>query len=158
MSVYDYSASLTAGSELSLEKFKGKALLIVNTASACGFTPQYGELQELYAKYRDRGFEVLAFPCNQFGSQENGSDEEIKKFCDLKFNVTFPVFTKVEVNGKEAHPLFKYLKAEAPGLLGSKNIKWNFTKFLVDKEGKPVKRYAPKDSPKSFAKDIEKLL
>lgn len=158
MSVYDYSASLTAGSDVSLDKFRGKALLIVNTASACGFTPQYGDLQELYAKYGEKGFEVLAFPCNQFGSQESGSDAEIAKFCDLKFNVTFPIFQKVEVNGKNAHPLFQYLKKELPGLLGSQNIKWNFTKFLIDKNGKPVKRYAPKDKPKSFAKDIEELL
>lgn len=158
MSVYDYSAKLTADSEVSLKKFEGKALLIVNTASACGFTPQYGELQELYDDYKDKGFEVLAFPCNQFGSQESGSDDEIKKFCDLKFNVNFPIFNKVEVNGDNAHPLFEYLKKEAPGILGSKKIKWNFTKFLVDKNGQPVKRYAPKDSPKSFAKDIEKIL
>lgn len=158
MSIYDYSAYLTADSKVSLDKFKGKTLLIVNTASACGFTPQYGDLQELYMKYKDKGFEVLAFPCNQFGAQESGTDSEIKKFCDLKFNIAFPVFTKVEVNGKEAHPLFNYLKKELPGLLGSQNIKWNFTKFLVDKNGKPVRRYAPKDKPMSFTKDIENIL
>lgn len=141
-----------------METYKDKVLLVVNTASACGFTPQYSELQELYQKYGDKGFVVLAFPCNQFGSQESGSNEEIKKFCDLKFNINFPVFQKVDVNGKDTHPLFKYLKEELPGILGSKNIKWNFTKFLIDKKGQPVKRYAPKDKPSSFAKDIEKLL
>lgn len=158
MSIYDYSASLTANSTISLEKFKGKVLLIVNTASACGFTPQYSELQELYSKFRDSGFEVLAFPCNQFGSQEPGTDKEISEFCDLKFNISFPLFKKVDVNGENTHPVYKYLKEELPGILGSKNIKWNFTKFLVDKNGKPVKRYAPKDKPMSFANDIEELL
>lgn len=158
MSVYEYSAKLTAESSVSMETYKDKVLLIVNTASACGFTPQYGELQELYAKYGEKGFAVLAFPCNQFGSQESGSNAEIKKFCDLKFNISFPVFQKVDVNGKDTHPLFKYLKEELPGILGSKNVKWNFTKFLVDKKGNPVKRYAPKDKPSSFTKDIEALL
>lgn len=158
MSFYDYSAKLTADSSVPMETYKDKVILVVNTASACGFTPQYSELQELYAKYSDKGFTVLAFPCNQFGSQESGTDEEIKKFCDLKFNINFPVFQKVDVNGKDTHPLFKYLKEAQPGILGSKNIKWNFTKFLIDKKGNPVKRFAPKDKPSSFAKEIESLL
>lgn len=158
MSIYEYSAKLTAGSDVSLETYKDKVMLIVNTASACSLTEQYSELQELYSKYEEKGFIVLAFPCNQFGSQESGTDEEIKKFCDLKFNINFPVFQKVEVNGKDTHPLFKYLKENLPGILGSKNIKWNFTKFLIDKKGRPVKRYAPKKKPSSFVKDIEALL
>ena len=141
-----------------MEDFKGKVLLIVNTASACGFTPQYAELQEIYSEYKDRGLEILAFPCNQFGSQEKGSDEEIKSFCDLKFNVKFPIFSKIEVNGEGAHPLYQYLKKEMPGLLGSEKIKWNFTKFLVDREGKSFKRYASVVKPKAMISDIEKLL
>jgi glutathione peroxidase len=158
MSIYDFKANLTENSEIELEQYKGKTLIIVNTASACSFTPQYEGLQELYAEYKEQGLEVLAFPCNQFGSQEKGSHEEIKNFCDLKFKTTFPIFSKVEVNGDGAHPLFTHLKSELPGLLGSKKIKWNFTKFLIDKNGNGVKRFAPKDSPKSMIKDIEKIL
>lgn len=158
MSVYDFKAKLTESSEISLDNYKGKTLIIVNTASACSFTPQYQGLQELYAKYKDNGLEILAFPCNQFGSQESGSNEEIKNFCDLKFKTTFPIFTKIDVNGEGAHPLFTHLKNDLPGLLGSKKIKWNFTKFLIDKNGKGIKRFAPKDSPKSMIKDIEKIL
>ncbi len=132
-------------------------MLIVNTASQCGFTPQYKGLQELYAKYKDRGFELLAFPCDQFGHQEPGSDDEIKSFCEMNYGVEFPVFSKVDVNGDAASPVFKYLKKEKGGLLGD-SIKWNFTKFLVDKQGKVVERYAPTTPPERIAGDIEKLL
>lgn len=156
--IYDFKVKQNNGEEISLEKFKGKVLLIVNTASACGFTPQYAGLQELYDKYKDKGLEVLAFPCNQFGAQESGSDEEIKKFCDLKFNIKFPLFSKIEVNGDGAHPLFNYLKDQQPGLMGTKAIKWNFTKFLVDKEGKVIERFAPKTKPADIAPAIDKLL
>jgi glutathione peroxidase len=158
MSIYEFKVSLTENSEVKLDYYKGKTLIIVNTASACSFTPQYDGLQELYSKYKDQGLEILAFPCNQFGSQESGNNEEIKSFCDLKFKTTFPIFSKIEVNGKNAHPLFIHLKSNLPGLIGSKNIKWTFTKFLIDKEGNGIKRFAPKDSPKSMIKDIEKIL
>lgn len=158
MSLYDIKAKLSDGKEISLEDYKGKTLLVVNTASACGFTPQYAGLQELYEKHKDQGFEVLAFPCNQFGKQEPGSNSEIKDFCDLKFNISFPLFEKVDVNGDGAHPLFQYLKEQLPGLMGSKAIKWNFTKFLINKEGRPVKRYAPKDAPASIEGDITSIL
>lgn len=158
MSIYDFSAKRLNGEEQSLSDYKGKVLLIVNTASKCGFTPQYDELQQLYLKYRDRGFVVLAFPCNQFGGQEPGTSEEIATFCDLKFNVRFPLFEKINVNGAEAHPLYKFLKQEAPGVLNSEAIKWNFTKFLVDSNGKVIKRFAPKDKPLSIADEIEALL
>ncbi len=158
MNIYDFRAKLTDTNELTLSEYKGKTLLIVNTASACGFTPQYEGLENLYKKYKDSGLVVLAFPCNQFGKQEPGSDSEIKEFCDLKFNISFPLFSKVDVNGDDAHPLFQYLKDSLPGILGSKAVKWNFTKFLVDKEGKPVKRYAPTDTPESIEKDIQAIL
>ena len=158
MNIFDFKAKLTDANEVSLSNFKGKTLLIVNTASACGFTPQYEGLENLYKKYKDDGLVILAFPCNQFGKQEPGSDAEIKEFCDLKFNITFPLFSKIEVNGDGTHPLFQYLKEALPGLMGSKAIKWNFTKFLVDKEGKPVKRYAPTDTPESIEKDIAAIL
>ncbi len=154
MSIYDFKAVDIKGNERSLEEFKGKSLLIVNTASKCGFTPQYGDLQELYKKYEGK-LEILAFPCNQFGAQEPGTAEDIQSFCDLTFHTSFPLFEKVDVNGSETHPLFKYLKEELPGILGSKKIKWNFTKFLIDSEGNPVKRYAPTDKPLSISKDIE---
>ena len=146
MSVYNFKAKDINGNEISLESYKGKNLLIVNTASECGFTPQYEKLQKLKEKYQDE-LEILAFPCNQFGGQESGSDQEIKEFCDLRFNISFPLFSKVEVNGKNAHPLFEYLKESLPGVLGTKKIKWNFTKFFLDKDGKPVKRFAPNDDP-----------
>lgn len=155
---YEFSATTIDGRDQSLGAYRGKVLLIVNTASECGFTPQYGELQELYDQYKDRGFEVLGFPCNQFGKQEPGSAEQIKKFCEVRFGVTFPLFAKIDVNGTDVHPLFRYLKEKAPGVLGSKDIKWNFTKFLVDVEGKALKRYAPSTSPKSIAQDIEAAL
>jgi len=157
-SVYDFSAEDIDGKKVPLKKYKGKALLIVNTASQCGFTPQYAGLEKLHRDLSSRGFEVLGFPCNQFGAQEPGDAEEIKNFCSLKYDVTFPMFAKVDVNGADTHPLFEYLKKEKPGLLGSQNVKWNFTKFLVDKDGNPVARYAPQESPESLRKDIEKLL
>ncbi|MGK6355321.1 glutathione peroxidase [Sphingomonas sp. DT-207] len=146
------------GSEADLSVYAGQVLLIVNTASKCGFTPQYAGLEELYRRYKDRGFVVLAFPCNQFGAQEPGDAEEIANFCSLTYDVTFPVFAKVDVNGAEAAPLFEHLKRQAPGLLGSKAIKWNFTKFLVDRQGQVVHRYAPATAPADIAKDVEALL
>jgi glutathione peroxidase len=157
MSLYDLSATLNNGKEKKLSTFKGKVLLIVNTASECGFTPQYQGLQELYERYKDRGFEVLGFPCNQFGHQEPGTEKEIQSFCQLNYGVTFPLFSKIEVNGPNTHPVFKFLKAEKGGLL-TDNIKWNFTKFLVDTTGNVVDRYAPQTIPARIAPDIEKLL
>jgi glutathione peroxidase len=157
-SIYQYNVKNNAGDDISLEQYKGKTLLIVNTASNCGFTPQYQGLQELYSKYQAQGLEILAFPCNQFGKQEKGSNEEIKSFCDLHFNIKFPLFDKIDVNGDNTHPLYAYLKAQAPGILGSKGIKWNFTKFLVNSDGKVVKRFAPTVKPEALTADIEKLL
>ena len=156
--VHEYTAKSIEGREQSLEEYRGKVLLIVNTASKCGFTTQYAELEELHQRFNARGFEVLGFPCNQFGKQEPGSEEEIQQFCQVRFGVTFPLFAKVDVNGRDAHPLFQHLKKAAPGLLGSKDIKWNFTKFLVDGEGNVLKRYAPSTKPGSIASDIEPLL
>jgi len=138
--------------------YAGKAMLVVNVASKCGFTPQYEGLEKLYRRYRDKGFVVLGFPCDQFGHQEPGNAEEIKNFCSLKYDVTFPMFAKTEVNGDKAHPLFKELKSEAPGLLGTQAIKWNLTKFLIDKHGKVVKRFAPTDKPEDLAGDVEAAL
>ncbi|MEB3751647.1 glutathione peroxidase [Geobacillus icigianus] len=158
MSVYQFSAKTIRGEEQPLSVYQGKVLLIVNTASRCGFTPQYKELQELYDDYRDRGFVVLGFPCNQFGGQEPGTEEEIEQFCQLNYGVTFPLFAKVDVNGDHAHPLFHYLKEQAPGALGTKAIKWNFTKFLVDRNGEVVARFAPQTKPNELRKEIEKLL
>lgn len=158
MTVYDYSARSLDGREVSLAEFKGKVLLIVNTASKCGFTPQYQGLQALYSRFADRGLVVLGFPCNQFGRQEPGSEADIGQFCEVNFGVTFPLFSKIDVNGSNAHPLYRHLKEEAPGLLGSKAVKWNFTKFLVDREGRVVRRYAPTDTPESLERDIEALL
>jgi len=142
----------------SLANHEGKVLLVVNTASKCGFTPQYKGLEALWQKYRERGFEVIAFPCNQFGGQEPGSADEIAEFCEVNFGLSFPLMGKIEVNGPGADPLFDWLKAEAPGVLGTKKIKWNFTKFLIDREGKVVRRYGPTDKPEGLAKDIEALL
>lgn len=156
--IYQFSATDTSGQAIDLTTYKDKVMLIVNTASDCGFTPQYKGLQDLYQKYQDQGFEVLAFPCNQFKQQEKGSDAEIKQFCDLRFNIQFPLFSKIDVNGENAHPLFNFLKSEAPGLLGSKGIKWNFTKFLVNKQGKVIKRYAPTTKPEAIESDIKELL
>ncbi|WP_284455351.1 glutathione peroxidase [Alloalcanivorax xenomutans] len=158
MGIYDYNAATLDGEERSLADFKGKVLLIVNTASKCGFTPQYKGLQALYQRYKDRGLVVLGFPCNQFGHQEPGDEVEIGAFCEKNYGVDFPMFAKIDVNGSDAHPLYRYLKSEAPGLLGSEGIKWNFTKFLVDQSGRVVRRYAPKDKPEALAADIEKQL
>ncbi|MBW3139006.1 glutathione peroxidase [Ferrimonas balearica] len=155
--IYQFSADLNGGEPQSLEAYRGKVLLVVNTASACGFTPQYEGLQKLQNEFGERGFSVLAFPCNQFGNQESGDDEAIRGFCDLRFNIDFPLFSKIDVNGNKAHPLFEWLKAEKGGWLGD-NIKWNFTKFLVDREGRVVERFAPTTKPESIAGAIEKLL
>lgn len=158
MSVLDHSARTIDGVEQPLGEYAGKVLLVVNVASKCGFTPQYTGLESLWRTYQDRGFVVLGFPCNQFGHQEPGNEEEIRTFCSTKYDVSFPLFAKVEVNGPNTHPLFKDLKVAAPGLLGSEAIKWNFTKFLVDRDGRVVKRYGSMDTPESIAKDIEALL
>ncbi|MXP46469.1 redoxin domain-containing protein [Altererythrobacter luteolus] len=154
----DFQVKKSDGSDLDLSDKQGKVLLVVNTASKCGFTPQYDGLEELHKKYADQGFEVLGFPCNQFGGQEPGNAEEIDQFCKVNFGVTFPLMQKVEVNGDKASPLFDWMKSEAPGLMGSKTIKWNFTKFLIDREGNVVRRYAPQDAPAKIDKDIAKLL
>ena len=156
--ITDFTVKAANGTAASLEAYRGKVLLIVNTASKCGFTPQYEGLEALHRDYAARGFEVLGFPCNQFGGQEPGDAAEIAKFCSLTYDVTFPVFAKVDVNGGDADPLFERLKADAPGVLGSKAIKWNFTKFLVDREGRVVDRYAPTTKPADIRADIEKLL
>ncbi len=158
MSIYDYKAKDVNGKEVELSDYKGKVVLVVNTASDCGFTPQYEGLQDLYKKYKDDGLEILAFPCNQFGGQEKGDEGAIKEFCDLRFNISFPLFSKIEVNGENTHPLYDYLKNEKKGLLGSTKIKWNFTKFLIDKDGNPVDRFAPTTKPESMEDDIKKLL
>lgn len=157
-SVYDFSAVNLKGQSVALSEYKDKVLLIVNTASKCGLTPQYKGLEALYKNHQSRGLEVLGFPCNQFAGQEPGGSDDISEFCQLNYGVSFPMFEKVKVNGDDAHDLFKYLRKEAKGLLGSEKIKWNFTKFLISKEGKVLKRYAPTDKPESIAKDIEKLL
>ena len=156
--ITDFTVKAADGTPASLEAYRGKVLLIVNTASKCGFTPQYEGLEALHRDYAARGFEVLGFPCNQFGGQEPGDAAEIANFCTLTYDVTFPVFAKVDVNGGDADPLFDRLKADAPGVLGSKAIKWNFTKFLVDRDGKVVDRYAPTTKPAEIRTDIEKLL
>ncbi|MNB81373.1 Hydroperoxy fatty acid reductase gpx1 [compost metagenome] len=158
MSIYDYQANTLRGNEETLSKYEGKVLLIVNTASKCGFTPQYKGLQEVYDKFKDRGFEVLGFPSNQFASQEPGNSDEIEEFCQLNYGVTFPMYEKIDVNGDNAHPLFKHLTKEAPGALGSKRVKWNFTKFLVDREGRVLKRFAPTTTPESLQDEIQALL
>jgi glutathione peroxidase len=157
-SLYDFEAQSIDGQPVQLAQFRGKPLLIVNTASACGFTPQFGGLEKLHQSYGDRGLVVLGFPCNQFGSQDKGSNEEIATFCQKNYGVSFPMMSKIEVNGAQAHPLYQWLSAEAPGLLGSKAIKWNFTKFLVGKDGRVIKRYAPQDAPEKLATDIEAAL
>ncbi|MEK3662165.1 glutathione peroxidase [Paenibacillus sp. FSL F4-0236] len=158
MSIYDFEVNTLRGAEESLSKYKGKVLLVVNTASKCGFTPQYKGLQEVYEKFKDRGFEVLGFPSNQFAGQEPGASDEIAEYCEINYGVTFPMFEKINVKGDEAHPLFKYLSKEAPGVLGSKSVKWNFTKFLVDQEGRVLKRFAPKTTPQQIESYISKLL
>jgi len=155
---YDFEAKNIKGKTISMSQYKGKVLLIVNVASECGFTPQYEGLEKLYETYKKQGFEILAFPCNQFGGQEPGSSEEIQKFCSTKFSVTFPLFEKIEVNGDNTHPLYVFLKSEATGFLGSESIKWNFTKFLIDKNGNIIDRYGSATKPEKIAKDIEALL
>jgi glutathione peroxidase len=156
--VYDFSARLLNGEDVSLSRWQGRVLLIVNTASACGFTPQYAGLEDLYEEFGDDGLTVLGFPCNQFGQQEPGSGSEIADFCARNYRITFPMFEKVEVNGPDAHPLFQFLKTEKRGLLGTDSIKWNFTKFLVDRQGKPVARFAPQAKPEDLEGPIRKLL
>jgi glutathione peroxidase len=157
-SIYDFSASTSAGKKVPLSKHRGKVLLIVNTASQCGFTPQFAGLEALHKDYAGKGLVVLGFPCNQFGQQDPGSDQEIAQFCALNYGVSFPMMAKIEVNGDGAHPLYQWLTGQAPGLLGSKAIKWNFTKFLVGRDGQVLKRYAPQDTPTALAKDIEAAL
>ena len=157
-SIYDFSATQINGKAISLKKFKGKAMLIVNTASACGFTPQFAGLQELHATYGPKGLVVLGFPCNQFGAQDPGENQDIAEFCQLNYGVSFPMMAKIDVNGPQASTLYQWLSAEAPGLLGSKAIKWNFTKFLVGRDGQVVRRFAPTDTPQSLAADIEASL
>ena len=157
-SVYDFSARDIDGQERSLAEYRGKTLLIVNVASKCGFTPQYTGLEALWRSDRDKGLVVLGFPCDQFGHQEPGDEAEIRNFCELNFGVSFPLFKKIDVNGSDAHPLFVQLKKQAPGLLGSKNIKWNFTKFLIGRDGQQVKRFAPTTKPQDLTQEIEALL
>jgi glutathione peroxidase len=157
-SVYDFEAQSITGQPVSLARFRGQPLLIVNTASACGFTPQFAGLQDLHRQYGEQGLVVLGFPCNQFGGQDPGSDQTIAQFCQVNYGVSFPMMSRIEVNGAGAHPLYQWLTKEAPGLLGSKAIKWNFTKFLVGKDGRVIRRYAPQDGPASLAKDIEAAL
>lgn len=157
-SIYDYKVDDSQKNPVSLSDYKGKTLLIVNVASRCGLTPQYKGLQELYSKYSNKDFEILAFPCNQFGAQEPGSNEEIKEFCDSNFNVSFKIFDKINVNGSSASPLFKHLKNEAKGVMGSEAIKWNFTKFLIDNNGSVIKRYSPQTTPDKIDKDLSKIL
>ncbi|MEH6595672.1 MAG: glutathione peroxidase [Colwellia polaris] len=156
--IYTFGANNYKNEAVDFSQYKGKTLLIVNTASACGFTPQYAGLEDLYKKYKDKGLEVLAFPCNQFGKQEKGDNTEIKQFCDLNFNISFDLFSKIDVNGDNTHPLFEHLKSEAPGILGSKGIKWNFTKFLVNNQGKVIKRYSPRTKPADIDSDIAAIL
>ena len=156
--VYDFEARQINGQNVPLSEFTGKVMLIVNTASQCGFTPQFGGLEELHKNYAGKGLAVLGFPCNQFGSQDPGSDSEISEFCQVNYGVSFPMMSKIDVNGPAAHPLYKWLSSEAPGLLGSKAIKWNFTKFLVGKDGQVIKRYAPTDKPADLVKDVEAAL
>jgi glutathione peroxidase len=155
---YDFIATDIDGRERSLQEFAGRALLVVNVASKCGFTPQYTGLEALWRRHRDEGFAILGFPCDQFGHQEPGDAEEIKQFCSLNYDVTFPLFAKIEVNGAHAHPLYAWLKGEKPGVLGTEAIKWNFTKFLVDREGRVVKRYAPNDTPEKIDEAVTALL
>lgn len=157
-SIYQFEADDIKGQPTKMSEFKDKVLLIVNTASKCGFTPQYKGLEKLQQDYADKGFTVLGFPCNQFGKQEPGDEQEIQNFCDLNFSTSFPLFKKVDVNGDNAAPLYDYMKTKAPGVLGSKSVKWNFTKFLVNRDGQVIKRFAPKDKPENLTKQIEELL
>ena len=157
-SIYDFTVDDIEGKPVKLDRYKGKVLLVVNTASKCGFTPQYKGLEALYRKYHERGLEVLGFPCNQFGAQEPGSEQEIATFCQTNYDVTFPMFAKIDVNGDATAPLYRYLKHEKPGLLGTEAIKWNFTKFLVDRDGRVVARFAPNDTPEALEDDVAKAL
>ncbi|MEL7445039.1 MAG: glutathione peroxidase [Pseudomonadota bacterium] len=156
--IADFTVTTNRGEELDLATKVGKVLLVVNTASKCGFTPQYDGLEKVFQSFKDRDFEVIGFPCNQFGAQEPGNADEIQEFCKVNFGVTFPLMEKIDVNGPNASPLYDWMKGEAKGLMGSKAIKWNFTKFLINREGKVIKRYGPQDTPERIAKDIEKLL
>lgn len=156
--IYDFSATAIDGSEVPLERYRGRVLLIVNTASACGFTPQYEGLEALYEQLADKGLVVLGFPCNQFGAQEPGAEAEIESFCRLTYDVKFPMFAKIDVNGPDAHPLYAWLKGEARGILGTEGIKWNFTKFLIDRDGRVFSRYAPTTRPEAIRGEIEELL
>ena len=156
--IYDFEALSITGKPVDLNQFKGKPLLIVNTASACGFTPQFAGLEELHTTYGKQGLVVLGFPCNQFGAQDKGENGEMAEFCQINYGVSFPMMAKIDVNGAHAHPLYQWLSGEAPGLLGSKSIKWNFTKFLVARDGTVIKRYAPTDTPQSMVRDIENAL
>lgn len=156
--IYSFKVKTIDGQETSLENFKGKVMLIVNVASKCGFTPQYKGLEQLYRQYKDKGLEILGFPCNQFGAQEPGDENEIKSFCSLTYDVTFPMFAKVDVNGANTHPLYAYLKKKEKGLLGTEAVKWNFTKFLIDKQGNVIDRFAPQAKPEDLSKKIEPLL
>ena len=156
--VYDFDALTITGKSVPLKQYEGKPMLIVNTASACGFTPQFAGLEELHKTYAAKGLVVLGFPCNQFGAQDKGNNDEIAEFCQLNYGVSFPMMAKIDVNGSDAHPLYQWLSSEAPGLLGTKAIKWNFTKFLVGKDGQVIRRYSPTDKPASLAKDIDAAL
>ncbi len=155
---FDFSCKTSNGEDTSLEEYRGKVLLVVNTASKCGFTPQFARLEELHEKYKDQGLQIIGFPCNQFGKQDPGSNEEITEFCQLNYGVSFPMMGKIEVNGSGADPLYKHLKSEAPGALGTRAIKWNFTKFLVNRDGEVVKRFAPATTPEKLESEIEALL
>ena len=156
--IYDFQVEDITGKPVKLDRYRNKVLLVVNTASKCGFTPQYKGLEALYRKYKDKGFEVLGFPCNQFGSQEPGNEQEIATFCETNYDVTFPMFRKIDVNGEQTAPVYRYLKSARPGLLGTEAIKWNFTKFLVDREGNVVARFAPNDTPEAIERDVAKVL
>jgi glutathione peroxidase len=158
MTVYDFQAKTIDGRDVSLSDYRGKVLLIVNVASRCGFTPQYSGLQKLYDQHKKKGFEVLGFPCNQFGHQEPEKESEIQNFCDMTYGVQFPLFSKIDVNGPKAHPVYEFLKRSKSGFMGLRRIKWNFTKFLIDRTGKPIKRYAPQTAPSVIEKDIEAAL
>lgn len=158
MDIYGFSARRLAGAEQPLADYRGQVLLVVNVASRCGMTPQYTGLESLYRKYKDRGFTVLGFPCNQFGAQEPGTESEIQSFCSTNYDVSFPMFAKIDVNGGDAHPLYAFLKGEKPGVLGTEAIKWNFTKFLVDRDGKVVRRYAPTDKPEDLDSAVSAAL
>ena len=156
--LYDFDATALDGKEVDLDDYRGKVVLVVNVASKCGFTPQYEGLEELYRQYKDKGFEILGFPCNQFGAQEPGDAAEIANFCSTTYDVTFPMFAKVDVNGDDAHPLYKWMKGQKKGLAGTRNIKWNFTKFLIDRDGNVIERFGPQDKPEAIAKHVAAII